>query len=236
MTLRPRLEALYAAQVAELTACAEFQALESGLATRPDSDRFIANLVRAHLVSPQLVAFLFALAPPAAAVPALHNLLEELGLDEPSGIAHPRLLRDLAVGADLAGELPALEAGAASDLRRVITEPLLFGTLKEVGLAALCEISAFEYMLSRVAGRIARALGTHRGLSPATLAWLTHHAEVDLAHAEQGLDHLEAYIRDYGFTEDEATAIVEVTLRENVFVKRYFGELALARVAGMVAA
>ncbi len=236
MTLRNRVEALYAAQVAELTACAEFRALESGTAAREAYDAFVANVVRAHLVSPQLVAFLYALAPPPAAPAALDNLLEELGLDGPSGTAHPALLRELAVGAGLGDRLPELEALAVADIRRAVTEPILFGTLAEVGLAALGEITVFEYMLSRVAGRIARALAVHRGLSAAALGWFTRHAEVDLAHAEQGLDHLEAYVRYYGLPETDALAIVELTLRQNVFVKRYLGELALARAAGVLPA
>ena len=80
-----------------------------------------------------------------------------------------------------------LEAQADEDLRRIVVDPLLYGTLREVGLAALTEIVAFEYMLSRVSGRIARALTEHRRLSAAALEWFTHHSEVDIRHAEQGL-------------------------------------------------
>ena len=236
MSLRGRIESLYAAQVADFLACAEFQALESGTAAREAYDAFVANVVRAHLASPQLVAFLYALAPPAAAPAVLDNLLEELGLDGASGTAHPALLRERAIGAGLGDRRAELEALAAADIRRAVTEPILFGTLAEVGLAALGEITAFEYMLSRVAGRIARALAVHRGLSAAALEWFTRHAEVDLAHAEQGLDHLAAYVRYYGFSEADALAIVELTLRQNVFVKRYLGELTLARAAGMLPA
>lgn len=232
MSLRARIEKLYAEQVVELTDCTGFEALESGRASREDYDRFIERVVRSHLKSPQLLAFLYALAPPDAAVSLLHNMLEELGIDEVSGMAHPSLLRQLAVGAGLAQRLPELEACAADDIRQIVVDPLLYGTLKEVGLAALCEITAFEYMLSRVASRIARALAAHRGLSPETLEWFTHHSEVDIEHAEQGLANLEVYIRYYEFPEEHATAILELTMRENVFIKRYFGELALARATG----
>ncbi|MBI2467990.1 MAG: iron-containing redox enzyme family protein, partial [Candidatus Rokubacteria bacterium] len=114
----------------------------------------------------------------------------------------------------------------AADLRRIVVDPILYGTLRELGLAALAEITAFEYMLARVAGRIARALARHRGLAPAALEWFTHHSEVDIRHAEEGLANLEAYLRYYEFPEAEALTIVEMTLRENVFVKRYFGALA----------
>lgn len=234
LSLRSRIEALYARQVSELTECAEFKALESGQASKDDYDRFIENIIRAHLKSPQLLAFLYAFAPPAAAQNLLHNMLEELGIEEESGTAHPSLLRQLAVGAGLEQRLPELERLAEADIRRIVADPILYGTLKELGLAALCEIVAFEFMLSRVAGRIARTLAAYRGLSKDTLEWFTHHSEVDIRHAEQGLDDLEEYIRYYGFTGDDAVTIVEMALRENVFIKRYFGELSLARARAMV--
>ena len=223
-TLRSTIETLFARQVESLTGSTEFQALENGTAAPGQYDAFIENVTRAHLRSPQLLAFLYALAPPAAAADLRHNLLEELGLDEDSGRPHPDLLRDLLKGAGLAPRLMALEAQADEDLRRVVVDPLLYGTLREVGLAALTEIVAFEYMLSRVSGRIARALAEHRGLSKAALEWFTHHSEVDIRHAEQGLADLEAYVEYYEFSADEALTIVEMTLRENVFSRRYFRE------------
>jgi hypothetical protein len=226
MRLRAQIERLFAKQVSELTDCADFQALENGTAAKEDYDRFIANVVRAHINAPQFVAFLYALAPPVAAESRLQNLLEELH--------HPSLLRQFAAGAGLAQRLPELEALAADDVRRAMVEPLLYGTLKDLGLAALCEVVAFEYMLSRIATRIVEVLAAHRGLSAVALKWWTEHSEVDVQHAEQGLDDLEAYVRHYGFTEQDATTILEMTMRENVFIKRYFGELALARAMGLV--
>jgi Iron-containing redox enzyme len=235
MSVRSRIEMIFARQVAELIGCREFQAVETGEVARANYDLLIEHVVRAHLLSPQLVAFLYALAPPAVADALRDNLLEELGRDEAGGMPHPALLRRLAESAGLADRLPTLQAAAAADIRRIVAEPLLYGTLRELGLAALGEIVAFEYMLSRVAGRIAGALGRHRGLAPAALEWFTHHSEVDVRHAEQGLDTLEAYIRYYEIPEGDALAILEMTLRENVFIKRYFGERALARAAGMLA-
>jgi Iron-containing redox enzyme len=222
MTLRDHVETLYEEQVAEFLTHPEFRALESGTASPEAYDDFAANVVRAHLKASQLVAFLYAVAPPASADGRLQNLLDELH--------HPGLLRQFAVGAGLADRLPEVEAMAADDIRRVVAEPLLYGTLKDLGLAALCEIVAFEYMLTRIAGRIAAALTTHRGLSPKTLTWWTEHAEVDREHAEQGLADLEAYVRFYDFDPEDARAIVEMTLRENVFIKRYLGEFAAACV------
>ena len=221
-TLRSTIETLFARQVESLTASAEFQALENGTAAPGQYDAFIENVTRAHLRSPQLLAFLYALAPPVAAADLRHNLLEELGLDEDSGRGHPDLLGDLLRGAGLGRRLAALEAQADEDLRRIVVDPLLYGTLREVGLAALTEIVAFEYMLSRVSDRIARALATHRRLPEPALEWFTHHSEVDIRHAEQGLADLEAYVQYYEFPADEALTIVEMTLRENVFARRYF--------------
>lgn len=77
-------------------------------------------------------------------------------------------------------------------------------------------------MLSRVAGRMARALATHRRLPASALEWFTQHSEIDARHAEQGLRNLVAYIAYYGFSEDEALTLIEMTLRENVFARRYF--------------
>jgi len=225
-TLRSRVETLFAGQVEALTSSPEFRALEDGSATTARYDAFIENVTRAHLRSPQLVAFLFSVAPPVAAHHLLHNMLEELGLDTPSARPHPDLLRDLLEGAGLRHRLPLLEAQAEDDIRRVVTEPLLYDTLRDVGLAALTEIVAFEFMLSCVSGRIARALGRHRGLRGASLTWFMHHSEVDVRHAEQGLADLDAYVRYYGFDEDEALTIVEMTLSENVFTRRYFPDAA----------
>jgi pyrroloquinoline quinone (PQQ) biosynthesis protein C len=219
---REGIESAFAAQVEALTASPEFRALEEGRATPGEYDAFVENVARAHLRSPQLLAFLYALAPPAAAADLRHNLLEELGLEDEGGRPHPDLLKDLLAGAGLGGRLPLVEAQADEDLRRVVVEPLLYGTLREVGLAALTEIVAFEFMLSRVSGRFAAALAAHRGLPASALTWFTHHSEVDVGHAEQGLNDLEAYARYYEFADDEALTIVEMALRENVFTRRYW--------------
>ena len=136
--------------------------------------------------------------------------------------------QDLLRAAGLGHRLVEVEAQAADDVRRIVTEPLLYGTLREVGLAALTEIVAFEFMLSRVSGRMARALATHRGLAAPALEWFTHHSEVDVRHAEQGLADLGAYAAYYEFTDDEALTIVEMTLRENVFTRRYFRDATAA--------
>jgi hypothetical protein len=212
---------LFEEHVRAFTDSCEFAALEAGSA---DYDAFIANVGRAHLKSPQLVAFLYALAPPAAAADLLDNLLEELGLDTEAERPHPALLEDLIRAAGLGHQLAQIRAQAEDDVRRAVVDPLLYGTLRDVGLAALTEIVAFEFMLSRVSGRIAHALAIHRGLPQTALEWFTHHSEVDVRHAEQGLANLAAYVAYYELADEEALTIIEMTLRENVFARRYFRE------------
>jgi len=121
---------------------------------------------------------------------------------------------------------------AADDIRRVVVEPVLYRTLGEVGLAAFCEVVAFEYMLARLAGRVAAFLAAHRGLGPTTLRWWTEHADVDVQHAAEGLEDLETYARYYGLADEDGLAIVEMTLRENVFLRRYFRDETLAPAEG----
>jgi len=225
MTVRERLEGLFATQVAELTASAEFRALESGIAASADYDRFLADVVRTHLKATEYVAFLCALAPPATSETRLRNLLEE--------VHHPGLLRQLAVGAGLGDRLPELAARAADDIRCLVVEPVLYRTLGEVGLAAFCEVVAFEYMLARLAGRIAAFLATHRGLGPVALRWWTEHADVDVQHAAEGLEDLETYARYYDLADEDGLAIAELTLRENVFLRRYFRARTVAETPRM---
>jgi pyrroloquinoline quinone (PQQ) biosynthesis protein C len=230
MNFRNEIEKLYRHAIDEFTACSDFKALEAGTAGKSDYDGFIMNVVRTHLRSPQLLAFLFSVSPPRAYSNLLHNMLEELGIDEDSSVSHPALLRELADGAGLGSLLPEVEERAAADVRQLVVDPLLYPSLREVGLAAMVEIEAFEYMLSRVASRIARALVAHRNLSAETVRWFTYHSEVDIAHAEQGLGNLEAFIAYYNIEADQALTIAEIAMRENVFIKRYCGEAALGRV------
>src|SRR5437870_8184984 len=122
-TLRSTIETLFAQQVESLTASVEFQALEDGRAEPDRYDAFIENVARAHLRSPQLLAFLYALAPPAAEADLRDNLLEELGLDEDSGRPHPDLLRQPLVGAGLRCALGILASQAAGALRQLIGHP-----------------------------------------------------------------------------------------------------------------
>lgn len=234
MSIRALVEAEYAKQTEEFAASRHFQTLENGTAERQAYDEFVARVCRNHLKSPQILAFLYAVAPPSVADRIKHNMLEEMGLDS-EGVSHPGLLVQLAesAGFDGAARLE-LERLAQEELRRICADPILYGTLKEVGLGVLLETTCFEWMLSRLASRIGRFLGEHRELPADGLTWFSHHSEVDIRHAEEGLDSVVDYVAYYEFTPDDLQSILELTFRENVFIKRYFGEgLSLAPDAGI---
>lgn len=227
MKLLGLVESEYARQAEGFAQSELFRALERGTASALAYDSFISGICRSHLRSPHILAFLFALAPPRVADHLKHNMLEELGLDE-GGVSHPSLLGRLMEGAGFDADRRAqAEVEAEEELRRVIVQPLLFGTLKELGLSVLMETVAFEWMLSRLASRMAHFLREHRRLAPGALRWFYHHAEVDQRHAEEGLDSVAAYALHYEFDDADAETILEVTFRENVFIKRYFGACAL---------
>jgi hypothetical protein len=234
MNIRAKVEAEYTKQTDALSSCESFQALETGRAASKDYEDFIANVCKTHLRSPQILAFLFSVAPPAAVEHIKHNMLEELGLDE-EGTPHPSLLLTLAEGAGFTEtRRKKLEVLAQEELRRIASEPLLYSTVREVGLSALLETVSFEWMLSRLAGRMARLLERHHKLPKDRLEWFTHHSELDIRHAEEGLDSIVEYARYYEFDSSHFDSILELTFRENVFIKRYFGEVVSARQAGMI--
>jgi hypothetical protein len=223
VNLRRLVEAEYEKQTEAFCSSRLFQALERGEAVSRDYDSFIYGVCRSHLKSPHILAFLFALAPLAQADNLKHNMLEELGLDT-EGVSHPSLLAKLMEAAGFSEERRAsVESEAGEELRRIISQPILFATLKELGLSVLMETVAFEWMLSRTASRMAYFLRDHRRLSGQALRWFYHHSEVDLRHAEEGLGAVAAYAAHYEIDAQDAETILEVTFRENVFIKRYFG-------------
>ncbi len=227
------IETNYAAQTTEFVESGIFRALENGAANLTVYDKFIANICRTHLKSPQILAFLYAIAPPKAVENLRSNLLEELGLDTNESVSHPSLLIDLARSAGFDTEsLKSLENAAQEELRHVICDPILFGTLKEIGLSILLETVSFEWMLSRTASRTARFLTTHRSLPPEHLQWFHHHSEVDIKHAAEGLAAIADYVEFYQFEPDEVETILDVTFRNNVFIKRYFREIEIGESSG----
>lgn len=233
MNLYSLIESKFVEQTEDFASIWVFRALEDGMVSRPRYDDFIKSVCRTHLKSPQILAFLYSAAPPAAAENIKHNMLEELGLDEEGATAHLVLLFDLAaaIGLDKSA-IEKLESEAQEKLRQFVAEPILFGTLKEVGLSVLLETASFEWMLSRLAARMADFLFKHRGLSPENLRWFEHHSEVDIRHAEESLRATVDYIEFYEFDWADVETILDITFRENVFIKRYFGEIALAEIAG----
>ena len=227
MNLHELLERIYIEHIGQFERSNVFQCFESGELTQEFYDEFIINLCQAHLKSPQILAFLYAVSPPRVAPLIQHNMIEELGLDE-QGISHPMLLHKLAKEAALKVDMPQLETSAQEELRCMCSEPLLYGTLKELGLAVLLEVTCFEWMLARLATRFSRALAERRGLSSDALEWFSHHAEVDIRHAEEGLDSVVDYVDYYSFSSEDLDAIIDITFRENIFIKRYFGTITLA--------
>ena len=218
---------VYQEHVNVLTESPDFRRFENGEFSRDQYDRFILNVVRTHAKSPQLLAFLFSLAPPAATASVRGNMLEELGVADDHGAAHPALLEQLLHGAGLGHCSVEVRSLADLDIRRLVTEPVLYETLMHVGLSAMIEVTAFEYMLSRVADRMATALATHRGLGAHAIEWFTHHGTVDVGHAEVGVRNLDTYVDYYAIDERDATTILDITMRENAFIKRYFADVAL---------
>lgn len=214
MKFRNEVEGLYQRAIEKFVGCAEFRALESGVARRCDYDRFIVNFLRTHLRSQQLLAFLFSIAPPEASNLARQRIIDELG---PQGTA---LLHKLADGASLSPLITELEDQAVEDVRRIVIDPMLYPSLREVAFGALVEFEAFQYFLSAVGGRIARALTLHRKLPPASVMWFSRFAKINL---EQSFTMLEDYLAYYEINTDHAQAIAEVTLRHNIFIVRYFG-------------
>ncbi len=240
MEIHSFIEAKYAEQTENFTQSRAFNALEIGTAAREDYDKLIANICRTHLKSPQILAFLYAAAPPKASENLKHNMLEELGLDgsttpppeaapllaNEGNVSHPALLFRLAEAAGFnRAAQKEFEETAQEELRRMASDPIMFGTLKEVALSVLLETTCFEWMLSRTAGRMAAFLEKHRGLNRTSLEWFLHHSEVDIRHAEEGLQAVVDYIEFYEFDTADVEVILDVTFRENVFLKRYFSEM-----------
>ncbi len=219
--LRTHVKTAYERGIEVFASSLHFSRLESGDAPKEAYDALLLRVAESHLLSGHFVAFGFAIAPPKAAVTLQHNLEEELGTD--GGTAHPDLLVRLLRAAGLADLEAQARRNAQLKLRDRVMEPLFYGSLREVGLAALVEIVAFEFMLSRLSSRFARMLRTHRSLGDVALEWFTHHAEVDAQHAEEGLDAIAEFVDYYELEIQEASDIVDSTLEENVYLKHYFG-------------
>lgn len=218
-------QAAYDLHIDALVESPSYVALTTGRLDSAGYEQFIVNVVRTHVNSPQLLAFLYAVAPPTAASNIKANMLEELGIADADGIAHPTLLSQLLEGAGLIDRLEECRSFADVAMRQQVCEPMFYATVMELGLAALVEVTGFEYLLARVADQIADALGTHHHLDASAVEWFTHHGAVDIGHAEAGLRNIDRYVEYYGIDLLDAEAIVAIALRENVFAKRYLADL-----------
>jgi pyrroloquinoline quinone (PQQ) biosynthesis protein C len=190
---------------------------------KSDAKRFTLRVCKAHLRSPQVLGFVFSITPPKSRNHIEHNLLEELGYEDEGEPSHPDLLKKLAFKMGVTTkEWDDIEAEAELVIRNKAIEPLMFGTLLESGLNVMLEVFAFEWMLAREANKMGRALQHYLELKPEDLEWFFHHSEVDIAHAEQGLDTLVDLLKYYQMDHEAAKTVAEITFRENIFLKRYF--------------
>lgn len=222
MDMRARVENAYKTQTEAFAESPAFQVLEQGQGAAGAYRQFLADLCKAHIQSPRILAFLYSIAPPKSSENVKHNLLEELGLEEAEE-SHPQLLARVMTATGFnKDELARLEQEAQEDLRRLCTDPFLYGALREFGLHILLEVSSFEWMLSRLASRMGNFLVKHQGMRQEDLLWFFYHSEKDIQHAEEALDTIVDYVSYYGFSSDELRAILDITFRENVFLRRYF--------------
>lgn len=190
--------------------------------TKQEGLELVRNICKSHLRSPQILGFLYAVTPPDSADHIRDNLLEELGLHDEM-LSHPDLLRRLreAAGFTQAG-WRAVEEESAQVLKNKISEPIMFGTMTELGLSVMIEVFGFEWFLSRESSNIGKRLSKILNLNDYDLEWFFHHSEVDIEHAEQGLDTLVGYVNYFSVDDETLINIVEITLRDNIFLKRYF--------------
>jgi len=224
MTIREQVEQVYKDQTEAFASSPEFQSLEQGRGGPAVYRRFLANLYKAHVQSPKILAFLYSMAPPGSSEHVKHNLLEELGLEEAEE-SHPQLLAATMGAAGFGADvLKRLDEEAQSEVRRMCTDPFMYGTLKEFGLHILLEVSSFEWMLSRLASRMGDALASHHKIRRDDLLWFYFHSEKDIQHAEEALDTIVDYTQYFALSSDDVNSILGIAFRENVFHKRYFTE------------
>ncbi len=234
MNTRQYIEERYSKHVNFFEESEVFQCLVYGDADKAFYDTFIANVCQTHLKNPQILAFLYSTVPPAVASHVKHNMLEEFGHDK-ERVSIQSLLYKLAASAGFTAEMmQQLENVCQEELKELMSQPFRFGTLKEFGLSVLFELTCFEWMLSRLSSRIAKALEKYHDLPNESLRWFYLHSEVGICHAEEGLDSVVNYIKYYNFDRGDVEAIIDITFRENIFIKRYFGEFALAIETKMI--
>jgi hypothetical protein len=209
-----------------------FAALEWGCAEEDDYDAFLRRVALTHLKSPQLLAFLWALSPPSVAPGIRRRMLEESGL-EPDGLDSPARLERLLRAVGLGREVRDLHVQAQQDLQQAITRPLRCRTLRDIGLAVLIEVTAFDYLLASLAPRCLRFLRRYRNVPEDALGWFAQHGDTGRGRAEESLDQVAAYLAHYEIAEAEAQPVVDAVLQGNVFLQRYFGPVAVPAAASL---
>ncbi len=224
-SIKAIIEARYRQQYQQFISCDWFGRLTAGALSKAELIDFVSQLCQAHLRSPQVLAFLFAMAPPAARERVKDNMLEELGLlgeDEP----HPQLLRKLAKAIPaIDHDWQHIEIEADNFIRYKTLEPFLFVNLTEFSLSAMLETFAFEWVLARVTSQFADALRRGLDLGDDELEWFLLHSEVDIVHAEEGLQTLVEFIEYFDIDSESLSNIIGLTFRYNVFAKRYCNTL-----------
>lgn len=226
--LRPRLER----DAGAFASHPLFASLEWGCAERDDYDEFVRRVALNHLKAPQFIAFLWSLAPPAVAPGIRQRMLEESGL-EADGLDSPARLERLLRAAGLGQEVRDLHLQAQQNLQQLITRPLRCRTLRDMGLAALLEVAAFDYLLGAMASRCIKLLEQHRGIGLDALSWFARYTEAGGLRADETLDLVSAYITYYEVDPADAQTIADAVLQGNVFLQRYFGEVAVPAAASL---
>jgi hypothetical protein len=209
-----------------------FATLEWGCAEQEDYDTFVRRVALTHLKAPQVLAFVWAISPPSIAPGIRRRMLEESGL-EPDGLDSPARLERLLRAVGLGREVRELHLQAQQDLQQAITRPLRCRTLRDIGLAVLMDVAAFDYLLAALAARCVKFLRQHRGVPEDALGWFAQHREMGRGRAEESLDQVAAYMAHYDIAEAEAQPVVDAVLQGNVFLQRYFGPVAVPAAASL---
>jgi pyrroloquinoline quinone (PQQ) biosynthesis protein C len=208
----------------EFADSASFQALLAGELSQEQVREFVRNVVRSHFQSPHFLAFLLSLLPTEEGGKLLkENMLEEMGLLGSDEKAHPELLLDLVRGIGFSKEeIEQLIRESREHIRLLLAQPMPFPTLREMGLALLLTVVAIEYFLSRYSSKIATALVDHYGVSKDHLEWFVLHGEVDIRHAEEGIDTVADYIAFHQVEDSRFEGVLRATFAQNVLRQRYF--------------
>jgi muconate cycloisomerase len=199
-----------------------YQNLISGQASAEGAREFIRNVFRTHYLSSHIVALCFASLPSLTAELLKENLMEEMGRSEDEK-PHSALLLELARGVGFReDEIEQLTADARWRLANFCATRVPLATLRELCLSMLLETMSFEFMLSRCSSEIASALTDRYGFAKPALHWFELHSEVDIRHAEEGVEVVRDYLGFHQISDDLFKQIARITLGDNLFVRHYF--------------